>query len=74
MVTNQLFCEQSFLIFFQFVSQFTVEWINHLEIIINLINNIINDFVKVVITAQIIEKIFLCSTTKHLYGIINSYF
>ncbi len=68
------FLQAIFFLVHQFVNQLTVEWVNYLEVIINLIKSINNNSVKAAFTVQIFEIFFLCPTTKHLYCIINSYF
>ncbi len=68
-----VFLQAIFFLVHQFVNQLTVEWVNYLEVIINLIKSINNNSVKAAFTVQIFE-IFLCPTTKHLNCIINSYF
>jgi hypothetical protein len=50
------FLRAIFLLFSQFVGQVRVEWVSYLEVIINLINSIKNNSVKVVFTVQIFEK------------------
>ena len=68
------FLRAIFSLVFQFVGQLTVKWVSYHEVIINLINKVKNDSFKIEITAQIPEKIFLCPTTKQVYGIINPFF
>ena len=59
------FLRAIFLLFSQFVGQVRVEWVSYLEVIINLINRIKNNSVKVVFTVQIFEKIYLSPMIKH---------
>jgi len=67
------FLQAIFFLVHQFVNQLTVEWVNYLEVIINLIKSINNNSVKAAFTVQIFE-IFLCPTTKHLNCIIKFVF